>query len=122
MKVSQIPYERYSVERGQEAFKNVIEKIKNAKSAQEILEVRKQFLNEMEEMSTQSSLAYMRWSCNTKDEFYKNEKEYYEQNLPLLSGLQVEYTKAMLETVKKRERCFSKNSSRCNWCNNKCIF
>ena len=70
MKVSQLPYERYSVERGQEAFKSVIEKIKNAKSAQEVLEVRKEFLTEMEEMSTQSSLAYMRWSCNTKDDFY----------------------------------------------------
>ena len=74
MKVSELPYQRYTVERGQEAFKTVIEKIKNATSAEEVLAVRKQFLTEMEDMSTQSSLAYMRWSCNTKDEFYKAEK------------------------------------------------
>ncbi len=103
MKVSELPYERYTIERGQEAFKSVIEKIKSAKSANEVLEVRKQFLKEMEELSTQSSLSYMRWSCNTKDDFYKAEKEYYEQNMPLLSGLQIEYTKAMLETPFKEE-------------------
>lgn len=103
MKVSQLPYERYTVQRGEQALLKVIEGIKNAKSANEVLQVRKVFLKEMEEMSTQSALSYMRWSCNTKDEFYKAEKEYYEQNLPLLAGLQVEYTKAMLNTPFKEE-------------------
>ena len=103
MKVCDLPYERYEVERAQKAFETAIEKITNAKSAKEVLDARKDLLNEMEELSTQSSLSYMRWSCDTKNEFYKGEKEYYEQNMPLLSGVQIAYTQAMMNTPFKEE-------------------
>ena len=85
MKVRDLPYARYEVERAKQAFDVAIEAIKNAKSAQEVLDARKVLMKEMEEMGTQSALSYMRWSCNTKDDFYKGEKEYYEQNMPLLN-------------------------------------
>ncbi|MBQ3571514.1 MAG: M3 family oligoendopeptidase, partial [Clostridia bacterium] len=103
MKVCDLPYSRYEVERGQKAFEIAIEKIKKATSATEVLSAREELMKEMEELSTQSSLSYMRWSCNTKDDFYKGEKEYYEQNMPLLTGVQIEYTKAMMETPFRAE-------------------
>lgn len=103
MKVCDLPYSRYEVERAKEAFDVAIKKIKEAKSAEEVLAARKVLLDEMEELGTQSSLSYMRWSCNTKDDFYKGEKEYYEQNMPLLSGVQIEYTEAMMNTPFKEE-------------------
>ena len=103
MKVCDLPYYRYEVERAKEAFEVAIAKIKNATSAEEVLVARKALLDEMDELGTQSSLSYMRWSCNTKDDFYKGEKEYYEQNMPLLSGVQIEYTQAMMNTPFKDE-------------------
>jgi oligoendopeptidase F len=103
MKVCDLPYSRYEVERAKKAFDVAIEKIKNANSAEEVLTARKALLDEMDELGTQSSLSYMRWSCNTKDDFYKGEKEYYEQNMPLLSGVQIEYTQAMMNTPFKDE-------------------
>lgn len=103
MKVRDLPYSRYEVERAKKAFDVAIEAIKNAKSAREVLDARKVLMKEMEEMGTQSALSYMRWSCNTKDDFYKGEKEYYEQNMPLLSGVQIEYTQAMMNTPFKDE-------------------
>ena len=103
MKVRDIPYVRYDVLDLKKAYEDCIKAIKNASSAEEVLKVRKNFLKTSEEFSTASSLAYVRWSCNTKDEFYKAEKEYYEQNAPLLSGVQIEYVKAMLETPFKEE-------------------
>ena len=103
MKVCDLPYERYGVERAQKAFEDTIAKIKNAKSASEVLSARKELLNEMEEMATASSLSYMRWSCDTKNDFYKGEKEYYEQNMPLLAGVQIEYTQAMMHTPFRAE-------------------
>ncbi len=103
MKVRDIPYSRYEIERGRKAFEVAIEKIKGAKSASEVLTARKELLKEIEELSTASSLSYMRWSCDTANEFYKAEKEYYEQNMPLLTGVQIEYTKAMMQTPFRAE-------------------
>ena len=97
MKVCDIPYQRCDVQDVKKAYETCIENIKNAKSADEVLDARKQLLDTVSEMNTQSALAYMRWSCNTKDEFYKAEKEYYEQNAPLLSGVQIAYMQAMLD-------------------------
>lgn len=103
MKVCDIPYERVTVESALNAYKTAIEQIKSAKSAAEVLSARKALLNELTELNTASALSYMRWSCNTKDEFYKGEKEYYDKNMPLLSGVQIEYIKAMLETPFRAE-------------------
>lgn len=103
MKVCDIPYERYSVERALQAYKTAIADINGAKSASEALAARKALLNELTELNTSGALSYMRWSCNTKDEFYKAEKEYYDQNLPLLSGVQIDYIKAMLNSPFRAE-------------------
>lgn len=98
MKVCDLPYKRYKIEDAQKAYKQAIEDIKSATSAEDVLAARKRLLAEMEDLNTQGSLSYMRWSCNTKDEFYKGEKEYYEQNMPMLSGVQIEYITAMMNT------------------------
>lgn len=103
MKVCDIPYVRVEIGDVLNAYKTAIENIKNAKSASEVLAARKTLLNELVDLNTETALSYMRWSCNTKDEFYKGEKEYYEQNLPSLSGVQTEYIKAMLETPYRAE-------------------
>ena len=57
MKVRDLPYARYEVERAKQAFDVAIEAIKNAKSAQEVLDARKTLMKEMEEMGTQSALS-----------------------------------------------------------------
>lgn len=103
MKVCDIPYQRCDVETVKKAYEKCIESIKNAKSADDVLAARKQLLSVTEELNTESALSYMRWSCNTKDEFYKAEKEYYEQNAPLLSGVQIAYMQAMMSTPFRTE-------------------
>ena len=50
MKVRDLPYSRYEVERAKKAFDVAIEAIKNAKSAREVLDARKVLMKEMEEM------------------------------------------------------------------------
>ncbi len=103
MKVRDIPYERVTVESALKAYKTAIEQIKNAENADRAIAARTALINELTELNTAGALSYMRWSCNTKDEFYKGEKEYYDKNMPLLSGVQIEYIKAMLETPFRAE-------------------
>lgn len=103
MKVCDLPYSRVDVDDVKKAYEIAIEKIHAATCAQDVLDARKNLLKEIEELQTAASLSYMRWSCNTKDEFYKGEKEYYEQNEPLLSGVQIDYIKTMLDSSFRSE-------------------
>lgn len=98
MKVSQLPYERVLVEEVSQAYERETQNVKNARSAEEVLAARKRLMQETVKLNTADALAYMRWSCNTRDAFYKAEKEYYENALPSLSGVQIEYMKAMLSS------------------------
>lgn len=103
MKVSELKYERIAVESVSAAYEKATEKISRAKTVEEIFRARKELDCVAESFETQSSLAYARWSCDVKNDFYKNEKEYYEQNSPLLSNPRIAYIKAMLSTPLRKE-------------------
>lgn len=103
MKVCDLPYSRADVNKMIAAYNAAAEKIAAAKSAEEVLAARKELLLVEEDFATESSLAYARWSCNTKDDFYKAEKEYYEQNSPLLAAPKIAYIKAMMQTPYRAE-------------------
>ena len=78
MKVSQLPYNRCTIEYIKENMGSAIERIKNAKTVDEVLSARKDYLEVMSEFSTQYSLSNCRYTLNTKDEFYLAEKDYYD--------------------------------------------
>ncbi len=103
MKVCDLEYKRVDVNKVIAAYETAVKNIEAARSAEGVLTARRELLETVEDLSTASSLSYARWSCNTKDEFYKQEKEYYEQNYPLLSAPRIAYIKAMLNTPYKAE-------------------
>ena len=103
MKVCDLKYERCDTAVVKKAYETAVAKINAAQNSGEVLAARSELLNIVEELSTESALAYARWSCNTKDEFYKKEKEYYEQNMPMLSAPRIAYIEAMLNTPYRAE-------------------
>lgn len=103
MKVSQLKYERVSVESVIEGYSVATEKISSAKTLDNLLSARKELTSIVRRFGTESSLACARWSCNTRDEFYRAEKEYYEQNYPLLSAPRIAYIRAMLDSPLRAE-------------------
>ena len=58
MKVSQIPYKRYTLEEGQKAFEAFENAMKNAKCAEDVLAARKAFGDEMKVAQTAMSLGH----------------------------------------------------------------
>ena len=58
------------------------EKIAAAKSAQEVLRLYKQYEDFRSRLYTMFCLAYIRYTINTRDEFYAAENEYYNMNMP----------------------------------------
>jgi M3 family oligoendopeptidase len=103
MKVSDLKYERMTMEAFTKAAGEIILKVKNAQSADEILEARKQYVELGEEISTALSLSYMRYTINTVDGFYVAEKDYYDEITPQIQYYSLEYANAMLDSPFRAE-------------------
>ena len=103
-KVCDFEYRRVTLEEVKSGYEQVVNKIRNAKSADEIIKVRNTDLKKLfNDVATYGSLAYMRYTCNTKDEFYTQEQEYYDENMPIIVTYIAEYQKAMVESPFRAE-------------------
>ncbi len=98
MKVSEMPYQRITVEEFKEQAEKIIEKIRAAKSAEDLKAARDEYNKISEDVDTAASLANCRFTLNTRDEFYNAEMDYYDNAMPLFSEIENEYKKAMLES------------------------
>lgn len=96
MKVKDIPYQRYDVDGVRVAFEKFVAAEKNASTAEDVLSARKEFLDAVGDYSTYASLAYMRYTLNTRDEFYLAEQEYYDENGPVADTYMTKYAEIML--------------------------
>ena len=103
MKVSEMPYQRITVEEFKEQAEKIIEKIKSAKSALDLKAARDEYNKMSEEVDTAASLANCRFTLNTRDEFYNAEMDYYDNAMPLFSEIENEYKKAMLASPYRAE-------------------
>jgi len=95
MKFSEMPYKRVTVETVKELCEKEIEAIKNAKSAEEIRDIIYAADLQSREFDTYQSLAQVRAEINTKDEFYKAEMEYMDENGPIMQL----YAKQVTDTI-----------------------
>lgn len=80
MIVENIPYKRYDIDKGSKTINALAEEAKKATSAKQLIEIRNKYLVEYNAIQTMGSLSSARFTCNTKDEFYKAENDYYDEN------------------------------------------
>ena len=98
MKVSELPYQRVTIEELEASVQEILSAIENARSVEDVLEARKAYNELSKRYSTASALSYMRYTINTVDEFYLAEKDYYDEIGPEAANLDLEYTKALLNS------------------------
>ena len=103
MKVSEMPYQRITVEEFKEQAEKIIAKIKAAESAEDLKAARDEYNKMSEDVETAASLANCRFTLNTRDEFYNAEMDYYDNAMPLFSEIENEYKKAMLDSPYRTE-------------------
>ena len=96
MKVSEIPYQRYTLEEGRALFARIRTLLDTAGRAEDILAARDLFLELLEEYSTAASLAHCRFTLDTRDEFYQSEVAYYDEVGPHFQQMITDYATAML--------------------------
>lgn len=103
MKVSELKYQRLSIEEFTAEIKDIIRQVKHAASAREVLEARKRYNALAVRLETAQALSYMRYSINTADEFYLAEKDYYDETGPQAQSLMQDYTRAMVQSPYRQE-------------------
>ena len=103
MKVSELKYERLTLEEFAQEIQTIIEDVKKAASADQVMAARNRCNDLYIRLETAQALSYMRYSINTADEFYLAEKDYYDEMGPQAQNYLLEYTKAMLATPFRKE-------------------
>lgn len=98
MKFSEMPYRRPDKDELLAKAAELTEKFRNAESAQEQLDLIRAFDKAGEEFSTMSEICYIRNSIDTRDEFYNQEQEFFDNTAPLIREKLQEFTHAMVES------------------------
>ena len=102
-KVSELNYERVTIEDFTREMRDVIQAVRQAQSAGDVLAARDRCNALSIRWETAQALSYMRYSINTADAFYLAEKDYYDEVGPLAQNEMLNYTRAMLETPFRQE-------------------
>ncbi len=103
MKFSEIAYKRADIDGFIEELKKCTQKIKDAKSADEIIETLIETEISESALSSFSTIAHIRQTVNTADEFYEEEANYYAEKEPLLEEQGLYLKRALIESPFRAE-------------------
>lgn len=103
MKFSEMNYKRPDIEYYSQKINNIIETINNANSAEEQLNAHKEFTSLFNSLSTMQTLAHIRNTMNTEDEFYNEENDFFDENSPLFEKMSTDFYRALVESKFRSE-------------------
>lgn len=98
MKFSEMPYERPDLETMKAQIGALTDQLKKAESYEEAKQVFLEKEKWEKHVDTLGTLANVRHSIDTRDEFYDGEMKFWDATMPLLSESIQTWTKAMLES------------------------
>lgn len=101
--VSQRTYTRVTLEEFAQEAQEILDLIQKAATARDVLAARDRYVALVTRYQTAEALSYMRYTINTVDEFYLEEKDYYDEVGPQVQNWLLQYAKAMLNTPFRRE-------------------
>lgn len=103
MKFSEIEYKRPNVSAVCEKISSLGEKLKTAKSADEQISVIEELEKVSSSFSTSATVASIRHSVDTRDKFYEDENDFFDNNAPLIAEKSHEFMNALLDSPFRAE-------------------
>ena len=103
MKFQDMPYERVDFCEVERQIKDLIRRFDEAKSGAEQFELHKEFYRINGRVITLYTIAHIRFDADMTNEFYKGEKEFYDEKLPLYDNLVLEYQKKLYDSPFRKE-------------------
>lgn len=98
MKFSEFKYERPDLKEVESKFKGLIQSFNGATSFEEQDNAMESINKLRSEVESMGQIVSVRHSIDTTDEFYKSEKDYYDEVGPLYQGIVSEYYKALVQS------------------------
>ena len=98
MKFQDYTYERPNIETLKDTFNTALDAFKNASSKEAALNAVESINKIRMDFNTMASISNIRNTIDTNDEFYDKEKDFFDQNSPIMSKLVNNYYKALLES------------------------
>lgn len=98
MKVSEIAYKRIDADRLLSAIDRFAQQATAANSGKQLADIRSECVKEINHFSTMAALSNMRYTLNSRDEFYSGEREYYDEQTPRVMAAQVRFQRALLRS------------------------
>ena len=91
-------YQRPDLDRLEAAFNAVLEALKTADHLHDAIAAVEQIDSIRASVATSYNIGYIRYSINTRDEFYRAEKDWFDQHLPRTEQWRVDYYRALLDS------------------------
>lgn len=98
MKFSEIPYKRFDIDEVKQKYESLIESSKNAASGEEQFEIHKKYYELSSDIVSTIRIGNFRHDIDTSDKFYAAEKEYIDEQLPVIEQLENEYKKVLFNS------------------------
>lgn len=98
MKFSDMPYTRVELADIEKNYKELIGRMKAAKSGEEQFEVHQDYYTFFDGVRTNMEIAMIRHDIDTTDEFYEKEQDHYDEITPILNNYDTEYKKLLFES------------------------
>lgn len=103
MKFCDMPYERIDIKKVTETIDSAAEKLKNAKTIDEAVKAFNMYEEIAAHTNSMATLAMIRHTIDTGDEFYDKESDFYDENSPIIEESDQKFTLAMLESPLRAE-------------------
>lgn len=98
MKFSEMPYKRIDMDEVEKKYKEIIERTEAATSGEEQFRIHQEYYKFVGDVMTTVTLAQIRHSIDTADEFYEKENDFYDEAMPLISNFENAYAKVLFHS------------------------
>ncbi|MBP2078827.1 M3 family oligoendopeptidase [Oceanobacillus polygoni] len=98
LKFEEYVYERPVLHEEQVTFKELLKKFTDAQSAEEAISATESINAFRNRLSTLYNLVYIRASIDTKDEFYQQERDFFDEIQPNLKEMNTEFYKELVSS------------------------
>lgn len=103
MKFHEMPYSRPDVDELKLTFQNIIQKLESSHSAQEQIELIKEFAGIQKSFQSAMNIAHVRYTINNNDEFYSAENDFANEYSPIIENLTVEVSRVIFNSKFRSE-------------------
>lgn len=101
MKFSEMKYERPNTEEAVKQLNALAVEVKNAQDGAAVISAYQKANKVLESYQTQGSISYIRYTIDTRDEFYSGENDFFDESNPIMEDRSLAFYRAVLASPHK---------------------